>query len=50
MSPIRTLTYGASITIFSLFGGLLLGIIVGNLIFELTPGHNFQRNKAKVTF
>lgn len=38
----RTLVYSAVVTIFALFGGLLLGVIVGNIIFELTPGHTFQ--------
>ena len=42
MSSTRTMIYGAVVTLFALFGGLLLGIIVGNIIFELTPGHNFQ--------
>jgi hypothetical protein len=42
MASTRTMVYGAVVTIFSLFGGLLLGVIVGNIIFELTPGHQFQ--------
>lgn len=42
MSQIRTMVYGAIVTIVSLIGGLLLGVIVGNVVFELTPGHNFQ--------
>lgn len=42
MSSTRTMIYGAVVTIFSLFGGLLLGVIVGNIVFELTPGHTFQ--------
>lgn len=42
MSSTRTMIYGAVVTIVCLFGGLLLGVIVGNIIFELTPGHNFQ--------
>lgn len=42
MSSTRTMVYGAGVTIFALFGGLLLGVIVGNIVFELTPGHTFQ--------
>jgi hypothetical protein len=42
MQQIRAMIYGAIVTIFALFGGLLLGVIVGNIIFELTPGHTFQ--------
>lgn len=32
---------GAVCTALSLVGGLLLGIVVGNFVFELLPGHNF---------
>lgn len=42
MSSTRTMVYGVVVTIFSLFGGLLLGVVVGNIVFELTPGHTFQ--------
>ena len=42
MSQIRTMAYGAVITIFSLMGGLILGIAIGSLVFDLLPGHNFQ--------
>lgn len=42
MAATRTMIYGSLVTIVSLFGGLLFGIIVGNIIFELTPGHSFQ--------
>jgi hypothetical protein len=42
MSQIRAMVYGAVITIFSLIGGLLLGFVVGSLVFDLIPGHNFQ--------
>lgn len=42
MSQMRARVYAAFVTTFSLFGGLLLGIVVGNIVFELMPGHNFQ--------
>ena len=42
LTTTRAALYGALITIFSLFGGLLLGVVVGNVVFELMPGHNFQ--------
>lgn len=42
MQQIRTMIYGAVITIFSLIGGLMLGIIVGSIVFNLIPGHNFE--------
>ncbi len=42
MSQIRMMVSGAVITIFSLLGGLMLGLIAGAIVFESVSGHNFQ--------
>ena len=45
----RTMVYGAVVTVSALFGGLLLGLVVGDVIFELMPGHDLQNiNPAHV--
>jgi hypothetical protein len=36
------MVYGAVVTVSSLFGGLLLGFVVGDVIFGLVSGHSFQ--------
>ncbi len=36
----RSALYGAGITILALFGGLALGVLVGNLVFNSLPGHS----------
>ncbi len=33
---------GAVLTILTLFGGMLLGVAVGNLVFESLPGHSLD--------
>jgi hypothetical protein len=38
----RTALAGAGITIVALFGGMLLGVVVGNIVFNVLPGHNFM--------
>ena len=40
MNPIKISLLGALYTILALFGGLLLGVVVGNVVFELLPGHS----------
>lgn len=40
-SILRPAVVGALSTALSLVGGLLLGIMAGNLVFNLLPGHNF---------
>lgn len=42
MAQARAALAGAGVTVGALFGGLVLGIVVGNVTFELIPGHNFQ--------
>jgi len=42
MAQTRAAVVGACVTVGALFGGLVLGIVVGNVVFELIPGHNFQ--------
>lgn len=37
----RAAAYGAGITIVALFGGLLLGVVIGNVVFEAMSGHVF---------
>ncbi len=39
---LRLAASGAVLTVLSLFGGLLLGVLVGNVIFDVLPGHNVQ--------
>lgn len=41
LSALHPAVIGAVITALSLVGGLLLGIVVGNLVFNLMPGHSF---------
>lgn len=41
VSALRPGLTGAVYTALSLVGGLLLGIVVGNVVFELLPGHKF---------
>jgi hypothetical protein len=36
--PIR----GAYLTLLTLFGGLLIGLVAGDLVFQLLPGHNLE--------
>ncbi len=36
----RAALYGAIITVVTLFGGLLLGVAVGNFVFQILPGHS----------
>ena len=33
-------------TVLTLFGGMLLGVIVGNLVFESLPGHSVENPSA----
>lgn len=33
---------GALLTLLSLFGGLLIGLVVGDLVFHILPGHNLE--------
>ena len=36
----RAMLYGASITILALFGGLIIGVALGNFVFNILPGHS----------
>lgn len=36
----RAAVYGAGVTFMALFGGLALGVAVGNLVFNTLPGHS----------
>lgn len=36
----RVALYGALITVLALFGGLFLGVVAGNFVFEALPGHS----------
>ncbi|NJN43334.1 MAG: hypothetical protein HC806_00385 [Anaerolineae bacterium] len=38
----KTIFQGAYLTVFTLFGGLILGFIVGSLIFEILPGSSIE--------
>jgi hypothetical protein len=38
----RPVLLGAFLTILTLFGGLLVGLVLGDLIFRLIPGHNLN--------
>src|SRR5262245_36003800 len=38
--PYKTLLRGASLTVITLFGGMLLGVVAGELVFEALPGHS----------
>jgi len=33
---------GALLTLLTLFGGLLIGLVVGDLVFHILPGHNLE--------
>ena len=39
LSRLRLAVSGAFLTLIALFGGLLLGVVVGNLMFAALPGH-----------
>lgn len=41
-AKIRSMVNGALLTTLSLLGGLLLGVVVGNLVFNLVPGHSIS--------
>lgn len=36
----RAMLYGAGITVLTLFGGLIVGVAVGNFVFQILPGHS----------
>lgn len=38
--PYKILLRGASLTVITLFGGMLFGIIAGEVVFGALPGHN----------
>lgn len=38
---LRAALAGVGITIVALFGGLLLGLVLGTLVFDILPGHSF---------
>lgn len=38
--PYKTLLRGASLTVLTLFGGMLLGTVAGELVFQALPGHS----------
>lgn len=38
--PYKTLLQGGSLTVLTLFGGMLLGLLAGQVVFEALPGHN----------
>lgn len=37
----RPFIYGASITVFALFGGIVLGFVLGSVVFDVMSGHSF---------
>lgn len=44
--PYKTLLQGGSLTVLTFVGGMLLGILVGNVVFEALPGHNVIKPTA----
>ena len=38
----RPALYGAAVTVLTLFGGLLLGVVAGEIVFEILPGHTIN--------
>lgn len=46
----KAILQGAFLTVLTLFGGMLVGVVVGNLVFEVLPGHNpLQPGALQVT-
>lgn len=46
----RPAFYGAGITFLALFGGLAVGVLVGNLVFNSLPGHSFSNPSSLHVF
>lgn len=42
VAHIRSIVIGAIFTALPLLGGLLLGVVVGNIVFNLVPGHSLS--------
>lgn len=44
--PYKTILQSAFLTVLTLFGGMLPGVVVGNLVFESLPGHSITNPSA----
>ena len=44
--PYKTILQSAFLTVLTLFGGILAGVVVGNLVFESLPGHSITNPSA----